>query len=689
MTTKLEYITLSALPIDIDFAAQDESGKPNLPTFKMVAYTGSSVYAPVSRYPVIIDLKGLKIPIQNIPVRFQHDADKGVGHTTKVELVNGKVVMEGVISRDTEWSREVVAAAKNKFPWRVSIGFQIEEFQYVDDGETADVNDRKFKGTGYVLRKTILKEVSFVDVGADNATSAIIKFSGDNPFLTFNQEVISMTLDPNKKNVSVSDETKKEPIKTQTATEFSGQTDTENDAKPTPVTNVYLSGIPQQGGFSIDQQQANLAENRRISAIAHFGAGRLPDLETQAIADGWTVEKFKGELNAKLMPTGDQIELAGDKDKNVTTSMLEVVAFRAGGISSPLEEKLYEPKTLELADEYSGIGLQEFIQLAFGGDRLPSYRREPNRWLKLAFSSMSLPKILSGIAHKTLLEGYNSIDETWKKIVKFGSVNNFYKHERYRMLTNFTFEKLSPDGEFKHGKLGEENYEQSIDSFGIMFTLTRKMIINDDLGAFMDIPLNIGRGAAIAINDAVWQTFLTGKTLDGKPIFDTSHSNILSNTMLDVDGLTEAETHFLTQEMPKIDKKDKARPLNIPAKYLIVPTALKVKAEILMKSLVLDGATELSGNTNPHSGKFEVISSPYLQSGNYDGSSASNWYLMTDPNRLAGIEIAFLSGKQQPTVESADADFSTLGVQFRGFIDFGVSAQDCKAVLKVTPPISG
>ncbi|MDR2704312.1 MAG: HK97 family phage prohead protease, partial [Planctomycetaceae bacterium] len=183
--TKLEYITLSALPVDIDFSGENQDSN-SLPTFKMVAYTGCQVNAPVSRHPVIIDLKGLKIPIQNIPVRMQHDPEKGIGHTTKIEIKNGIVLMEGVISRDTEWARDVITSAKNKFPWRVSIGFSIEEYQFVNEDESAEVNSRKFKGLGYVLRKTILKETSFVDVGADNATSAIIKFSGENPFINLN-----------------------------------------------------------------------------------------------------------------------------------------------------------------------------------------------------------------------------------------------------------------------------------------------------------------------------------------------------------------------------------------------------------------------------------------------------------------------------------------------------------------------
>jgi hypothetical protein len=666
--TQIEYVTLNDQPAQVIEFGENEN---KLPTFKMVVYTGKAVNANYSYYPIIIDLKGLKIPNQNVPVRFRHDPDKGVGHTTKIYIENGNVYAEGVISRETEYSKDIVSSSRNGFPWRVSIGCSVEKAQWIDENETSQVNGRTFKGKGYILRTTTMQESSFVDIGADNDTSATVKFSGDDPFTNFNNNKESnMTVETNGAEGAKNDGVQLE------------NTEPKAEPKKEPVT--FSEPTPKSSAIS---PEAQLAENRRIAAIIHFGNSRLPDLEAKAIDEGWTVEKFKGELNAKLMPNAENIQNVGENGNNrgLTASALEVIALRAAGFNASLE-KQYEPKSLELADKYAGLGLQEFCQFAAGDMSLPNYRRDPVGWLKMAFSSVSLPKILSGVAHKTLLEGFNNVDETWKKIVKFGNVNNFYKHERYRMLSNFTFEKLSADGEFKHGKLGEENYEQEIDTYGIMFSLTRKMIINDDLGAFTDIPKNIGMGAGIAINDIAWQTFLNGATIDGKTLFHADHGNILADTALNIDGLTAAEEHFLTQKQPKVDKKDKDRPLGIPAKYLIVPTALKVAAEVLMKSAVLDGITELNGNINPHSGKFEIISSPYLQSSNYTGASSGNWYLMADPNRLAGFEIAFLSGKQHPTIESADADFNTLGIQFRGFIDFGVSAQEYRAALKLTPP---
>ncbi len=86
---------------------------------------------------------------------------------------------------------------------------------------------------------------------------------------------------------------------------------------------------------------------------------------------------------------------------------------------------------------------------------------------------------------------------------------------------------------------------------------------------------------------------------------------------------------------------------------------------------------------NPHVGKFDVVSSVYLANAMFGGASSKAWYLWADPNRLPTLEVAFLGGVDRPTVERADADFNTLGIQFRGYIDFGVREQDHRGALKM------
>jgi hypothetical protein len=290
---------------------------------------------------------------------------------------------------------------------------------------------------------------------------------------------------------------------------------------------------------------------------------------------------------------------------------------------------------------------------------------------------------LSNIANKMLLEGYNYVEDAWRRIAKVASVNDFKEHSRYRMTGSFKFEQVGPDGELKHGKLDEQKFGQRADTHGIMFALTRQMIINDDMGAFTDIPRQIGMGAAEAIADAVWGLWLRNPTQsDGNAFFHADHGNYLegADTALSVDGLTAAEVKFSEQTKPN------GKPLGMPANILLVPTALKVAAEMLMKSIQLNETTTTNKpkpTTNPHVGKFDVVSSVYLANASFAGASSKAWYLLADPNRLPSIEVAFLNGVDRPTVEKTDADFNSLGILFRGFIDFGVREQDHRGALKL------
>jgi hypothetical protein len=185
-------------------------------------------------------------------------------------------------------------------------------------------------------------------------------------------------------------------------------------------------------------------------------------------------------------------------------------------------------------------------------------------------------------------------------------------------------------------------------------------------------------GAAEAIADAVWGLLLSNPN----SFFSSGHKNYQdgADTVLSVDGLTLAEVLFSEQTKPN------GRPLGINPSLLLVPTALKVAAQLLMTSLLLNETTTANKGkpaNNPHVGKFEVVSSAYLSNPSFTGASSKAWYLMADPNRLPALEVAFLNGVDRPTVEKTDADFNTLGIQFRGYIDFGVREQDFRGALKM------
>ena len=145
-----------------------------MPRFRMVAYTGGVMRIAGFPHPVVVDLEGLAIDRQDIPVRLDHNPRQGVGHTQRVVIENGQVVAEGLVSRDTSWARDVAKSGVNGFPWQASIGAAVVDAEFIPNGQHVTVNGRTFDGPLHVVRKAILKEISFVDSGADTATSARI-----------------------------------------------------------------------------------------------------------------------------------------------------------------------------------------------------------------------------------------------------------------------------------------------------------------------------------------------------------------------------------------------------------------------------------------------------------------------------------------------------------------------------------
>ena len=110
---------------------------------------------------------------------------------------------------------------------------------------------------------------------------------------------------------------------------------------------------------------------------------------------------------------------------------------------------------------------------------------------------------------------------------------------------------------------------------------------------------------------------------------------------------------------------------------LLVPNDLYVPATPIMNTTELrdPSSTKKTPVANPHAGKFRPVRSSYLSNPKYTGASGLAWYILADPADMPVVEVAFLNGQQQPTVESADADFNNLGIQMRGYHDFGVALQ--------------
>jgi len=644
--------------LSIEAAADEQEsadGPPKLPRFSMVAYTGGPMRIAGWRHPVVVDLAGLAIPSQNRPIRFGHDMQSGVGHSDSIRVHDGTLLAAGVVSRDTSAAKEIVASARNGFPWQASLGAAVEEFEFVRANQKAIVNGREFAGPLNVVRKSVLGEISFVDLGADGQTSASVAAAASTE-----EEQTDMDTDD---------------VTTET-------TDGAERAESKPADTPVRAPQPAYAGPTADQIRADAAaESDRIAEIRKYLAGRHPEIEARGIREGWDRERCELEVLREDRPTAPAAHVV---DNSVDARTLEAACLMTAGLQRV--ENLFDDQTLDAAHRRfrGAIGLQELLlEAAWANGFTGRNFREARTVLRFAFqphleagfSTVDIGGILSNVANKFLLEGFFSVERTWRNICAVRNVSDFKTVTSYRLVGKDQYEQVAPGGELKHGTLGEEQYSNKADTFGLMLTIDRRDIINDDLGAITTVPRKLGRGSGLKINDVFWTTFMNNAAF-----FTAGNKNYIegATTALSIDGLTTGEVTFMDQ----VDTDGK--PIGIMPAILLVPTALSAVGTQLFKSMELRDTTASTKYpvSNPHQGKFRVEVSRYLSNSQYTGNSSKAWYLLADPNDLPVIEVAFLNGQESPTIETADADFNVLGIKLRGYHDFGAAKQDGRAGLK-------
>ena len=251
------FLTFHSIPVFLE-----ASGEKATPTFNMVAYTGGKMRVDGFPHPVVVEFSGLEISSQSIPIRLDHKPYQGVGHTTKIAIANNELMAEGLISRDTNWARDVANSGTKGFPWKASIGGPILEAEFVPQGNFVEVNGQKFEGPVHVIRKMTLKEISFVDNAADSNTSA---------------------------TVQAQNKTEGIPAPTAMATY----------SMPTPA---ILEGNVIED-FQKQIRAAALEETNRIETIRTIANGEQSELEAKAIKEGWTADKFELHFLRSARPT--------------------------------------------------------------------------------------------------------------------------------------------------------------------------------------------------------------------------------------------------------------------------------------------------------------------------------------------------------------------------------------------------
>lgn len=671
-------------------AAEMEGDKPKgPPTFSVTAYNGGPLDLDGWDMPTVVDLAGLQ-PRKAMVANLDHKATQRVGNVNGVVNDQKTLVLSGSASAHTAHRDEVVASAADGFQWQASIeatpGRGKGDIEFLKAGKTATVNAQIVTGPAYIVRKSTLKGFAFVSHGADDSTVVNIAAAAasskekdmDKKFKAWLEAEIS---DADTLEAVIGNET--------LLAGWQAMYDREN----TPKKKTKLD----PDGNNLDEVlAAKKQERERRKKIQEIAADfcddapsdMIPAIQARAqlaIDEDKTADRFELEMRRELQDFMPKLTItARGATEKMTNEVIEAAICMSGGLGDI--DKHFSDKTLSAAEKQfkGGIGLKQLWMLAAeangyrGGysseislecQRAAFGYGNNHREIRANFSTIQLPDILSASANKFLEQGWLGQDMTWQRISGNRPLRNFQTHNTYRLSGTVKALKLGPGGEIKHGTLTDDAYTLKADTYGIMLGITRQDLMNDDLGALTQIPMELGMGCNDAMNELFWTTFLnnTGS------FFTAGNANVNTGVAtVTTAGLSATEVIFANQTKPN------GTPLGIQGSILLVPPTLRNTALQLMNStMLIDGtSTAVQGSTNVMAGRYRVESSPYMENTALTGYSTAAWYLLADPSRFPVIQVGFVNNRSTPFIESADAPFSSLGAQMRAYFDPAVSLHE-------------
>ena len=461
---------------------------------------------------------------------------------------------------------------------------------------------------------------------------------------------------------------------------------------------------------------AEIAEGRRRQTIEDMAvlavrqanydqrvSGQVRQLAAQAVTDGWTIQR----LETEFLRAGRPHIQAASRDTVLANPQetLQAAALLANGVAGDVVLKQLGEQAVNAADRQFGrnMGLQELMLLAArangytGRDRVTTSNwREVLSWavpdhrLQAAgYSTVDLSGILGAVANKVM--GAVALEPQWlaPRIAGVASHANFQTHTVYSLAMSGELQEVAPTGELKHISLGEENYTRQVKTRGAILRISRTDIVNDDMGVFARNAQALVRKALTTREKALFTAILV--TGAGSTHFTAARGNYVAGTTTAFShvGMGLAIKAFRGLKGPDGD------PIMVEPAIVLVPPTLEQEAATLLSAqsaliLTAYGATNakaVQSNANIYAGKFGAapVSSPWMENIKLTGWSVAYWYLLANPAIYPCFEIAYLNGQQAPTVEyfGLDADPDTLGVCWRVYWDFGVSAAEYRAGVKM------
>jgi hypothetical protein len=708
---KTRLNSASRLTLTAAAAVVSDATEGELPTFTIDAYSGGLMQPQLEGIgwdgDCIVDISGLRFN-STIPVHRDHDTCKPVGHAS-VET-GERVTCKGVFSIDNEHSREIRAGAKNGFPWKGSVGLSNMLVEFIDAGQTTEVNGKQWQGPLMVARQADLDEVSIVTIPGDSNVDAVLaaakqsngvdhmdfsawlKEQGFDEASLSDTQLAALRKAYDAEMAEADSEADGEGDEEMEAEGGEGSDDEEEDDSEEEDDDAEAAAAKagKQGGKSLKagkkpnltatQQARNkvAAEEQRIADIKDvcetlgnpdFKKGTK--LSAHAIREGWDAARTALYATRHSRPRTWAVHTTSQTERGSIEALQAGVMLRAGRrIDNVLPEHSMVPgwqsrpvndparqRVMDQAQEFRDLSMTDYCDAALraSGHQVSSGGGRSNRMARLqaAFSTGAVSSLYNTVIGSMAIASYQESGDFSAGWTSENDELNLEEHTRVRLETAPDLTIQPETGTADETRVAANNERVKADRFSRQANIDEIAFINDNFQLLREIPTQFGQAASRLRPNLVASVLLANAVMrDNVALFNAVHSNLLTGSPLSSAAMRTARALLGKQ-------REGDASLNLQATHLLVPTDLGDLAFQLCNSIQIFQDNG-QGGTNPLAVRgINPVEEARLANGVVDprskqalSGSISTWYLISAEGHT--IEVQFLAGTGRVPVVSVE-----------------------------------
>lgn len=228
--------------------------------------------------------------------------------------------------------------------------------------------------------------------------------------------------------------------------------------------------------------------------------------------------------------------------------------------------------------------------------------------------------------------------------------------------------------------------------FGGIVSVTRKTILNDDIGLVVKVASRLARSAHRTLARRLFNFCNNNPAIyDALALYHATHANVGTT------AISATEFDVIRTAMMGYTEKDSAELLGIMPYMLFVPPALYGKAIQENNRAYLDGNFtpnpaqwmfgKPTGLTGPDNGEVEIGGIPERVKMSVLLTAATKYFVFADPDIVQTFQIGFLQGRTEPELLVADNQlvgkaFTADRIQYKVRHEYEVTAVDFRGTYK-------